>query len=73
MDYLLIFLNIGTLWQYMVSSIFIPFYPPLAESKGLSNTLIGIIFIFSPIGSTISSFILGKAMNNVSIKLFKAK
>ena len=65
MDFLFLFLNISAIWGFMVTAVFIPFYPPLANSRGFSNALIGFVFIFSPIGNISSSVILGKSMQNV--------
>ena len=65
MDFIFFCLALGSLLEFMVSAIFLPFYPPLGSARNLSNTMIGFVFIFNPIGEFFSSLIIGKAMNNV--------
>ena len=42
-----------------------PFYPPLANSRGLSATLIGLVMAMRPVGQLGITFVSGIFMNKV--------
>ena len=65
MNVIFLFFFIGTVLEFMAISIISPFYPPLANKKNVSDSMIGLIFSIHPIGEFIASLIIGKKMNNV--------
>jgi MFS family permease len=46
-------------------SIISPFFPAFAESKGISEFIVGIIYSSNPVGAVISALVIGKIINNV--------
>lgn len=42
-----------------------PFFPPYASEKGISDVVIGIVIACNPFGSFFASLILGKILNKV--------
>lgn len=52
-----------------IYSLFLPFYPKLAQEKGLSLSGIGLMFSINPFANLISTLILGKYMVTIGRKL----
>jgi hypothetical protein len=50
-------------------SVITPFFPPYAISKGIGEEIVGLIISANPIGAFFASLVLGKILNDVSIKL----
>jgi len=46
-------------------SIIAPFFPAFAESKNISELIVGIIFSANPVGAVLSSLFLGKIIKDV--------
>ncbi|OMJ66981.1 hypothetical protein SteCoe_35990 [Stentor coeruleus] len=61
-------LYIGLLLVCSSFTLIFPFYPKIAESKGISLWLVGLIFSLNPIASVISTPLLGQYMNKIGRK-----
>jgi len=57
---------------YTAYSNLAPFYPQHAKEKGVSQTIIGVIFSASPVGSFLLSFFFGKHMVKIGRKRLMA-
>ncbi|EAR96695.3 MFS transporter (macronuclear) [Tetrahymena thermophila SB210] len=64
----LIALSSMNFFQNAAVSIIVPFFPPIAESIGVSSTMIGLILAFNPIGSFLTSLIVGQMMGRLGKK-----
>ncbi len=58
-------LILANMFSVISVSIIAPFFPPLAEEKGFSAELTGLVLSSNPLGAFIASFILGKVMTKV--------
>lgn len=66
MEYSKLF-NVINVANWIIStsiSIIAPFFPPFAESQGLSSTTIGLIFSSHPLGGMIASIYIGRILTN---------
>jgi len=52
-------------------SVISPFFPPFAREHGISEEIVGIIFISNPLGALIAAVILGKILSEVSLILIQ--
>ncbi|KAL4432974.1 hypothetical protein ABPG74_005347 [Tetrahymena malaccensis] len=68
LDANLIALSSMNFFQNAAVSIIVPFFPPIAESIGVSSTMIGLILAFNPIGSFLTSLIVGQMMGRLGKK-----
>ena len=59
---------IGLLLVCAAYSMVAPFYPQIAERKGVPIWLIGVIFSLNPLFNLITSLVLGKFMNTIGRK-----
>jgi MFS family permease len=67
---LFIILAIGYFMFSMALSIIAPFFPAFAESKDISEIIVGIIFSANPVGAVLTALILGKILRDVFIYHF---
>jgi MFS family permease len=61
-----ILLVIGYFNFCLALSIISPFFPAFAESHGISQSIVGIIFSANPVGAVIAALTLGKILNEVA-------
>ena len=59
---------IGLLLVFATFTLIAPFYPKIAEDKGIPIWLIGCIFSLNPLANLITSLLLGKYMNAIGRK-----
>ncbi|KAL4476625.1 hypothetical protein ABPG72_000784 [Tetrahymena utriculariae] len=64
----LIALSSMNFFQNAAVSIIVPFFPPIAESIDVSSTMIGLILAFNPIGSFLTSLVVGQMMGRLGKK-----
>lgn len=65
MNLLFSLLILANMFSVISVSIIAPFFPPLAEEKGFSAEMTGLVLSSNPLGSFIASFFIGKTMTKV--------
>ncbi|EAR96693.2 MFS transporter (macronuclear) [Tetrahymena thermophila SB210] len=68
LDANLIALSSMNFFQNAAVSIIVPFFPPIAKDIGVTSTMIGLILSFNPIGSFLTSLIVGQMMGRLGKK-----
>ncbi|KAL4476627.1 hypothetical protein ABPG72_000786 [Tetrahymena utriculariae] len=68
LDANLIALSSMNFFQNAAVSIIVPFFPPIAKDIGVTPTMIGLILSFNPIGSFLTSLVVGQMMGRLGKK-----
>lgn len=50
----------------MCGSLITPFFPPYANKKGISETVLGLIIAAGPLGGLLASIVIAKTLNHVT-------
>lgn len=50
-------------------SIIAPFFPAFAESRDISEAIVGLVFSANPVGAVLAALFLGKILTNVNQKI----
>jgi len=65
MDILFYLLLLENAVSTVTVSVIAPFFPPMAESKGISTETVGLVLAANPIGAFLASIVLARFLNRV--------
>jgi hypothetical protein len=66
MDILFLLLLLENAVSTITVSVIAPFYPPMAELKGLGTETVGLVLAANPIGAFLASILLAKFLTRVA-------